>query len=339
MTTRFAAPNAGLEWIPSLSQLPLEDVALQGNRLWSLEGLPLSIKKLNASDNKLEQEGLFLPFPSLEELNVSQNRLTIFDDDDFVLCFPSLKRLDLSSNSLRHVAFLRHSVVEQLNVSQNRLTLLNGLPQTIQRIVADSNQITMIQSKLPPLLERLDVSYNSLRFAGLPLNWSSSLRELHLNSNCIEKFPRNLPEGLEILTLNKNKLKSIPNDLPSSLKVLCVASNRIQYVPRWKPNRFAFLLLDNNCLTEPVSTAVSIVVSQENNWNEPIHQNSQRKIKQCWKRCVLTLRLRQYKRTRSVKEELFMVSMQPERWMQIDVLDPVWFRKGRRHSRTDHHWD
>jgi Leucine-rich repeat (LRR) protein len=335
----FHAPNARLESIPSLSHLPLVDVDVQGNRLWSLEGLPLTLETLSAEDNKLEQEGLFLPFPFLKKLFVSRNNLVVFDEGDFVLCFPSLEELDMSHNKLRHTGFLRHSILQYLNVSHNRLHLLSGLPPTLRTVVADSNEITMVQSKLPPHLESMDLSYNYLHFAGLPLNWPSSLRELHLNCNQIERLPRNLPEGLELLTLNNNKLQGLPYELPSSLRMLAVSSNRIQSLPQWKSNRFVVLLIDNNCLTEPVSSSLASVVSADSNWNEPIHAQSQRILRRCWKRYVLTLRLRQYKRMQQVKEELFMVSMQPARWMQVDVLDPVWFRKQTHHIRTGHHWD
>ncbi len=339
MTTHFHAPNASLQWIPTLSHLRLLDVDLHGNKLWSLEGLPPTVETLNASDNKLEQEGVFLPFPSLKDLNLSRNNLVIFDEGDFVLCFPSLHHLDISCNKLRNTGFLRRSVLEYLNVSRNRLHLLSGMPATLRHVIADSNEITMVQSKLPPQLEYIDLSYNYLHFAGLPLNWPSTLRELHLNSNQIERLPRNLPEGLELLTLNNNKLQHLPYELPSSLRMLAVSSNRIQCLPPWKPNRFAALLLDNNCLTQPVSSSVASVVSADSNWNEPIHVQCQQIIRRCWKRYVLTLRLRQYKRIQDLKEELFMISMHPDRWMQVDVVDPVWFRKGTCHIHTDRHSD
>jgi hypothetical protein len=78
------------------------------------------------------------------------------------------------------------------------------------------------------------------------------------------------------------------------------------------------------------------VFSAENNWNTSEHSIAQTILKRCWKRYVITLRLRHVLRTQKYKEELFMVSMMPERWEQVDTIDPVWFRKGRDHIRTGH---
>ena len=333
-------PNACLTELPPLSHLPLEEVDLQGNRLLGLEGLPMTIRTLNVSDNRIDQDGFFLPFPSLEDLNGSKNFLAIVDHDDFVLHFPSLKRLDLSKNRLRHVAFLRGSVVEELDVRENRLQVVNGLPPTLRTLIADSNEITMLQSKLPPSLERLDLGYNSLRSAGLPLTWSLCLRELHLDGNKLERFPQSLPDSVEVLTLNANRIQHGPSKLPQSLRILALDSNRLRtfVVPKGR-RPLQMLLLSNNCLTELPSESVAGVLTTANNWTEELHATAQILIERAWRRTLMRLRLRTLVRTQRVRQELLQVSMNPDRWTQIDCLDPIWFRKGQDHNRTDRHSD
>jgi hypothetical protein len=336
MTDTLSFPNACLEYLPDISALPLKELDIHGNRFVGLDGLPDTLERLNISDNRLEQDGIFLPFPSLKILHAEKNNLSIFDNEDFIICFPSLTHLNLSSNKLKVTGFLRDSTVEHLNVSQNRIHLLSGLPLTLKTLIADTNSITMIQSKLPPSLESIDLTYNSLRYAGLPVNWPSALRELHLDHNLIEKFPRKLPDSLEILSLNHNRITELPNILPASLQFFIASHNRIRFLPNYKNHkRFTVFLVDNNCLLQTPDDTRAKVFSADNNWDQQEHKQAQIIIKNCWKRYLLGLRLRQYCRTQKTKEELFMVSMMPERWEQIDVLDPIWSGRTRSLPHSD----
>lgn len=292
----------------------------------NLEGLPLSLEVLNVSNNWLLEDGFLYPFPSLKTLNASRNKLCIRDPEEFTMCYPSLETLNLSTNCLRNLDFLEESSVQHLIISKNRIPTLCGVPSEVVTLTADECGIAVIQSKLPPRIEKLFLSYNSLRYAGLPLNWPSVLKELHLDNNEIERFPRKLPDSLEILTLNDNKLTSLPPALPSSLHTLLVCNNRIQSLPAFR-RKFKILLLDNNCLTTAPSETVARILSYEKNWDESEHHESQRCIRRCWKRMLLKIRLRHLLRTHKLREELFMLSMMPERWMQVDTIDPVWYRK------------
>ena len=338
--SRLRLPNGGLRCAPHLSQLPLEEVDLQNNRLRTLDHLPPTLKTLNVSHNCFINDGIFFPFPRLEQLNMSDNRITIFEGDEFVACFPSLLTLDFSRNCLKDIYFLRSSTLQILNVRYNRLQTLAGLPQNLEELYADSCNITMIQSKLPPTLQILDLTYNRLRYAGLPLQWSTGLRELHLDRNEIERFPRKLPESLEVLTMSGNCLTELPMTLPESLTCFIASSNQIRLLPSYTNHkRFTLFLIDDNCLTEVPVTFPASVFDAGENWAENLHHLAQRSIKQCWKRYLLRLRLRHYKRVSDVKEELFSVSMMPERWEQVDVIDPVWFRRRPFRSHTDPHSD
>lgn len=330
MTTQLRLRNSCLRTLPDLSHVRVETIDIQGNRLTSLENLPISLTSLNGSHNSLLGDGIYFPFPSLKTLIISHNRVNIFDDDEFLFCFPSLDSLDISYNCVHNTGFLRNTSIREVTLSHNRLHLVTGLPQTLTKLVADTNEITMVQSKLPPALDTVELSYNLLRFAGLPLNWPPTLRELHLSHNRIEKFPRKLPESLEVLTLSHNELTELPPVLPASLQYVILSSNRIQYLPSYKNHRkFSVFLINDNCLVEIPAELNATVVQADDNWNEETHHRAQRSIKQCWKRYVLTLRLRHLIRTHRVQGELFMVSMMPERWDQVDVIDPVWFRNHR----------
>ena len=164
MTTRLRLPNICIRAVPDLSTFPLEEIDLQGNRLTSLDNFPLTVKSLNVSHNSLIGDGILFPFPSLIHLNISHNRVNVFDDDEFLLCFPSLDTLNFSHNCLKHTGFLRDASLTELNVSHNRLPLITGLPKTLTKLVADTNEITMVQSRLPPSLEFIELLYNLLRF-------------------------------------------------------------------------------------------------------------------------------------------------------------------------------
>ena len=335
--TTVSFQNACLKEVPDLTAIPYEVVNLRGNRLRSLQGLPRTIKELDVSFNSLYSDTLDDPLILLERLSIHHNHLCIPSTGEFLLLYPMLKFLDISCNSLQVVGFLRDSQIEELLVSRNKLHLLSALPLTLKKLVADTNTINMIQSKLPPLLESMDVSYNLLRFAGLPLSWPMALKELHLDHNRIEKFPRKLPDSLEILTLNENRITELPKKLPEQLRVFSVSSNRIRFLPNYKSHKkFQVFLINDNCLTEIPQNTHATVFSAEENWTTQDHATAQTILKRCWKRHVITLRLRHIVRTQVYKEELFMVSMMPERWDQVDVLDPVWFRKSQDHNRTGH---
>ena len=332
--------NACLTELPDLTAIPFQSLNLKGNRFQRLDTLPSTLKDLDVSYNSLYSDGLDDPLIHLERLQASHNHFCFPNTDQFTLLFPSLKTLDMSFNSLLTVGFLRDSSLEELNVTNNKLHLLSGLPQTLKILIADTNKINMIQSKLPPILERMDVAYNSLRFAGLPLSWPMTLKELHLDHNRIEKFPRKLPDSLEVLTISENNLSELPKTLPQNLHTLIASSNKIRFLPNYKSHKkFQIVILNNNCLADIPRDFNATVFTAHENWNESKHAIAQTILKRCWKRHVITLRLRHLVRTQKYKEELFMVSMMPERWEQVDVLDPVWFRKVPNHNRTAPHSD
>lgn len=316
---------ADIEILPLMDGLRLEELHLEKNRLTTLEGLPRSLKHLYVCENKITGDGLCYSFPSLESFHVSDNPIRDCDAQTFRECFPSLKVLHFDRCRLRKIEFLRGSHIEELMIQYNPISVLAGIPQRVRILKAYGCGIRMIQSKIPQTIEHLELGSNSLGYAGLPLNWSSCLRELHLDNNFLEKFPRNLPDSLNTLTLNNNKITEIPRKLPESLRILFLNYNRIRKLPDFQGHRrFTILLLDDNMLTDMPDSTCSQILSYRRNWSEAIHHRSQQFIRNCWKRHLLRLRLRQYRRTQRIKKELFEISMIPERWRQIDTYDSSW---------------
>lgn len=327
MIPKLELVEAGLEHIPPLQSLPLEEIHLDGNNLFTLDRLPMTLLCLHASRNKLGLSGILFPFPHLKELSLNENHIRMFEDDDFVSCYPSLQILHLDSNEITQTRFLSNSSLEELSLCDNPIRCLDGLPSTLKKLCICDSDLRMIQSRLPVSLEVAVLARNNLRFAGLPFQWGASLRTLYLESNRISKFPRNLPGTLEFLNLSDNFLEEIPDTLPKNLKILWLYKNRLRTLPVFSKNRFESLWLDNNCLIMLPDESVSPKsFSCRKNWNEEKHHKAQCSIKKCWKRYVLSLRLRHYKRTQKTKEELFIVSMMPERWEQVDTIDPSWYK-------------
>lgn len=333
-------PNTCLTELPFLEHVPLEEVHVEGNALSGLEGLPGTVKIINASYNSINQDGLLVPCPSAEEMNLRKNHIVHIEEDDFVAHFPSVKRLQISYNRIRHCFFLKDSLVEELDIHENPIQVLNGLPPTLRRLRAESCQIQLIQSRLPQGIVTVELGYNRLRIGGLPHRWGPALRELHLDHNRLESFPKNLPDSLEVLTLNKNQIRNGPQILPTSLRILLLDSNALRTFTIPAHHRtFQILSLENNCLTQLPDESSAGILRTEHNWTTPLHAFSQQILQRCWRRYRLQLRLRHLLRTHKIRSELLQVSMNPDRWTQIDCLDPVWFRKGRDHIRTDRHSD
>jgi hypothetical protein len=328
--------NCNLLELPSLHVLPLQGILLERNNITSLENLPASLKYINARYNRLDADGILHIFPLLQKLVLDHNYISLYDRDDFGGSYPNVKELNLSHNRIKYLGWLHNTRVEDLNLSSNPLSLLSNLPSSLKTLKAEGCRISMIQSKLPQNTESVFLCRNNLRYAGLPLSWGLCLKELHLDSNTIDRFPRKLPDTLTVLTLCNNHIDSLPSTLPSSLQDLIIQSNRLRSFPVYK-RKFRVLLLDDNNLIEIPDSSIATVFSATANWNQEIHHSCQKKIQRCWKRYVFTLRLRHFRRVNMVREELYIVSMMPERWEQVDTIDPIWFRKDPNRNRIHHH--
>jgi Leucine-rich repeat (LRR) protein len=177
---------------------------------------------LRMVDSRLTEipSGFCESLKKLRVLNLSQNRIKTVSSSAFTSC-PELRVLRLDTNSLEE---LPSSLAPQLpsllwlNVSENRLTW------------ADYHS-------LPPTIEWLDLSYNSIQSLTGPLSLSSSsllssdekLKQINANG---KRSPGGVPPfHLRVLDVSYNKLKHLDQfALPSSLETLRANHNELKSV-------------------------------------------------------------------------------------------------------------
>ncbi|NXR08587.1 TLR22 protein, partial [Semnornis frantzii] len=165
--------------------------------LLSLVYLDLSANLLG--DQSLEHSACKGAWPSIETLNLSQN---------------SLSDLGKTSKSLSH---LRNLLL--LDISQNNFGDIPDeceWPQTLKFLNLSSTQIPKLTTCIPPTLEILDVSANSLREFGLQL---PLLKELYLAKNQLKALPGAVSvPNLVAMSVRRNKLNSLSREEFESFK-------------------------------------------------------------------------------------------------------------------------
>lgn len=317
--------------IPDLSILNVVSLDLSHNSLSELlpDHLPRGLERLNISDNYIGTHGLPERFPdTLKSLIISHCRIRSFRA---IQQFPSmLTYFDASNMALETLDAFQCDTIEQLYLQKNVLKILTNLPRALQTLHAWSNSIRLLPTRLPVNLRILNLNNNCLTRQALPRHWGDSLEELYLDRNNLDTFPKNLPSTLHTLHLQRNDIKDVPNGLPFHLEVLLLNGNPLQSVgtsPRTKPIRI--VSVSNSSLTEPLAhrkdvTRWASMILQEDTYDKPRHRESVKKIQKIWRVYRMRKPLKQWKRTAILKEELFQVSMMPERVWQVDVVSPDW---------------
>lgn len=343
----FPEDTVSLEWsdlsfLKDLSRLPSKGLILDNNRIHRVSGeeLPSSLTHLSISFNGISMSGLPVhPHRNLKTLILTNNQF-YYVSSVLGELFPQLDTLNVQANYIEETAFLSSlSRLKHLNVKHNDIRILHSLPKDLETLQASECKITMIQSKLPSETKCVYLPRNKLRFGGLPLNWGQSLRYLDLSRNKIEKFPRKLPNSLEHLNLSHNLITSMPSTLPSNLKSLHLGHNHITSVPSSMNGiKLQLLFVSNNHITHEIKSHITWanVIYDDGNWNEPQHHIAQKKIRRFWHATILQKRVRIYRRSRMLLQELMEVAMHPSRCHQIDTVDQTWFRKDPNHNHTDH---
>ncbi|XP_068259699.1 toll-like receptor 2 [Nyctibius grandis] len=187
LLTKVTVENTKVFLVPcSLSQ-----------HLLSLEYLDLSANLLG--DQSLEHSACRGGWPSLQTLNLSQNSLSDFE---------------MTSKSLSH---LRNLIL--LDISQNNFGDIPDVcewPKNLKYLNLSSTQIPKLTTCIPPTLEVLDVSANSLREFGLQLPF---LKELYLAKNQLKTLPGAAPiPNLVAMSIRRNKLNSFSREEFQSFK-------------------------------------------------------------------------------------------------------------------------
>lgn len=347
----FPDDTLNLEWsdltdIKEMATLQIKGLILDNNRIheFDTEDLPRGLTHLSVSFNGISMRGLpFRPISNLKTLLISHNEfynLSVNIGD----IFPELETLNIQNNYIEGTHFLQSlRSLKHLNAKKNDIQILQALPPGLETLQVSQCRLSMVQSKLPSTIQCVYLSRNELRFGGLPLNWGTSLRYLDLSWNKIEKFPRKLPDSLQHLNLSHNRIQVLPTSLPSSLKSLHLAHNHITQLPSFLGgNVIDLVFISNNHITHEIkknSIPWAKVIYDGGNWNESHHHIAQKMIRKCWQAAILRKRIRNFTRSRRVRDELITVAMQPSRAYQIEVLHPNWSIMLSDHIRTDHLMD
>jgi Leucine-rich repeat (LRR) protein len=237
---------------------------------------------------------------------------------------PNLKHLSLIGNTIGRIHNFFHLPLETLCLDKNVIQTLDNLPPTLKKLSVRQCSIRMIQSRLPPGIEHLNLFDNKLQYAGLPLNWGTSLKTLDLGFNQIQRFPKSLPDTVRSINLERNKLEAIPSQLPKSLVSLNLTRNRLFTLPNQSNISLALGAFNQNHLTKKVAPFWIKTALMEGNFNTNLHDSNQKKIRAVWKRYLLKKRLRIYGRTKILYSELIEVALSPEHILQTDVFSSEW---------------
>lgn len=132
--------------------------------------------------------------------------------------------------------------VKVFECRNNYLDSLPKLPDSLQRLVCDFNQLTKLPT-LPATLTYLSCINN--RLDTLP-KLSDSLTLLYCSGNSLDSLPQ-LPAGLRSLSCFGNNLSALPT-LPSGLQLLSCSRNALTTLPNL-PLTLTYLDCYNNHLT------------------------------------------------------------------------------------------
>jgi hypothetical protein len=339
MTMTLTIARGGIRFFPDLSSIPKDELHFTQNsiRIVPEECLPRNLKWLDLKYNSIASDGLPAVFPAtLEQLELDGNRIRDFRD---VQQFPpNLKGLTLTDNPITSLDDI-YSIesLETLNVGKTNLETISLLPRSLKQLLASKCfRLRMLPNRFPSTLRIAVLNDCSLRYASLPGYWGS-VEELNLANNEIERFPRNLPPCLKMLNLSGNKLRDLPEEFNQkfpSLEVCLLASNKLRRVPvQRRVRKLVFVDLCNNLLIQSVEDQNRLIehtwastISEHENWTDPIHTRMALRIQTNWRLSRTKRRLRTWKRTRGIRDELMCVSMMPERVWQTDVISKEWMR-------------
>ncbi|XP_042262293.1 extracellular matrix protein 2 isoform X1 [Thunnus maccoyii] len=161
------------------------------------------------------------------------------------LSIPELKFLSLEGNNISNIpaeAFNGIPNLEWINLKKNKLTssgidskAFKGL-KMLTRLYLDGNLLEAVPSDLPPTLQELKISENSLkRIHDKSLEGLSSLVTLELEGNLLSEGnvdPLAFTPLIQLsyLRLGRNHFRTIPQGLPSSLLELYLENNLIEEI-------------------------------------------------------------------------------------------------------------
>ncbi|XP_061477625.1 uncharacterized protein LOC133382000 [Rhineura floridana] len=239
----IACGNARLKHVPRLSDTALKTLYLAENEITCVPA------------------GIFLGLPNLEWLDLSKNKLDSAGlHSEVFKNLTKLKRLNLDGNQLTTIPALPNSL-QELKLNDNNLEGLQkhsfqGLFKLLT-LELEANQLhdgNVLPTTFKPLGRLIYLRLDHNRFRAIPSGLPASLQELHLDSNRIEEVTEsvlNKTLNLTVLVLSNNKLQEdriAPRawiDLPK-LEALDLSHNRLAHVPSFLPRHLKQLTLHHN---------------------------------------------------------------------------------------------
>ena len=245
-----------------------------------LRELPINLTKLTylsklcLAQNYISKLPALKPMSSLEELDISDNRINYLFNDLAILEGCNLIKLDASSNDISAISHLYTvninttsnvgksflSTLRYLKLTHNRIaniTFLAGAISLVELDISHNSLTTFNQAGNNEFtcLENINLSYNNLCMLINGLFNIITLKKLDLSHNNITKLDNieNLIY-LEHLNVSNNKITSFPQPIQNReyLKVINAKNNNIKDIPTFfkEMASLTYFDVDNNPIDE-----------------------------------------------------------------------------------------
>jgi len=211
--------NAKKTGVLSLSEHKLENCPSQVYEISKLTTLDLSKNKLRKLDPNLSN------LKVLKSLNVDGNKFTP-GTLNVISSLPKLKSLSASSNALGNKIVPNNPgkpAPKQKPVDPAN-ALPSPLPKGLKTILLANNGFSVVPKSIfeSPLkmLEKLDLSSNSLKMLPETIANLVKLNELNLDDNALKSLPKSIGKlkQLKVLSLRRNQIRATdPQPLPKDL--------------------------------------------------------------------------------------------------------------------------
>jgi len=196
----------------------------------------VKVRSLDLSGNLLTNINVDLShFKALKTINLSGNRLTQLTS---IYQLPSLQNLDISNNKL--IALPRLPLkIQKINASKNQIAVVDCILKLskLKELNLSNNSIVGIASSFfqecnLDKLERLDLSHNNLDCIAISIRSLSKLNYLNISNNNLVSLPIELGQCkfLQTVLAANNRLDTIPSELldNGSLSKMRLENNRIE---------------------------------------------------------------------------------------------------------------
>lgn len=286
---RVQCINLGLSQPPNAIPEDTVVIDLSQNDIQTLNGLPSipNAQSLRLPANKLEKLDAsdLRVAPSLMSLDLSQNSITLVDDEAFEglsdlrtvsltgnkltsigLIFPHTPQITsvrLGHNEITEIGednFKNNTMVKMLDLSNNKIMNIHpdafkSLDMLIYLILSNNPLVTLPELSFTSTMMTL-ADFSSCQLTSVPKTMPASLKDFRLGNNRIKEILVNDFEnitGMILITLNDNQIENVAHRAFGSLenlKELWLSRNQLVYIPRGLPESLEKLYIDNNQIVE-----------------------------------------------------------------------------------------